>query len=769
MEPKKKSAIEKVVLNIYTYHNVTFSPTFINFFFGRNGAGKSAVAEAIQQNTGVQWRTGESEANYNVLVYDQNFINENFDNYEDLAGVFTLSRANIQIQKKIEELSKEKDKLAEQLSKINQELDDKKSEKQEWISESQDRVMKLTETARKKFDLAMAGKKMKKTFCPEVESKTPVWHTVEEIEELYVVAYDKHAAAYSQLKKSEDISGRYDLSRMNLLGESIVSTSDTQFARAMKKIGNTDWVKEGHAKYVKKAEGLCPFCHKELGHSFEDEIRACFDEQYQDDINAIEALQTAYDSKIKEVLRVFDANLRSNYPRADFIVYKEKLERLRTIFRSNSQLIQNKTEKPAIPVELQDIDTLIAEIDAMIEGINIQIKSNNEAVNAKKQTKINCDRILWEYLAFSVKDELEARKIKVAELDKEIKEAETKKGQLRQQYKDKESAIRAEGNHTVNTDAAFESINNMLLDSGFQGFSLRKKPGMQNRYEVVRDGNKPVSRLSEGERNFIAFLYFYHLVKGNGSVDSGIISTDGGVQNVVDTRYKIVIIDDPVSSMDSGTLFIVSSMVREMIRVCHNNMELLNPDVTGSYIKQIFILTHNAYFHREVTYNQVDFYDCVSFYMIRKTENNSSISLCAEEAKKLSETGRNINPVQNAYTALWSEYKELKSSIPLLNVIRRILEYYFMELCGYQGTGIRDIILKKNKAAFITKKPDGTIDDMDYHLAYSMLSYMDNDCSFIDGFNLIQDSAEPDQYRKVMKRIFEKMEQIRHYQMMCGE
>lgn len=53
------------------------------------------------------------------------------------------------------------------------------------------------------------GKKMKKTFCPEVESKTPVWHTVEEIQELYVVAYDKHAAVYSQLKKSEDISGRY--------------------------------------------------------------------------------------------------------------------------------------------------------------------------------------------------------------------------------------------------------------------------------------------------------------------------------------------------------------------------------------------------------------------------------------------------------------------------------------------------------------------------------------------------------------------------------
>ena len=221
--------------------------------------------------------------------------------------------------------------------------------------------------------------------------------------------------------------------------------------------------------------------------------------------------------------------------------------------------------------------------------------------------------------------------------------------------------------------------------------------------------------------------------------------------------------------MDSSTLFIVSSMIREMISVCHNNIELLNPDIGGNYIKQIFILTHNAYFHREITYNQVDFYDSVSFFMIRKSENQSSITLCVDRAKELSKEDKNVNPVQNAYMALWAEYKELQSSIPLLNVIRRILEYYFMELCGYQGQGIRDTILKQHKVDFVTKRPDGTIDDRDYHLAYSMLSYIDNDYSFIDGFNLVQEVADPDQYRKVMKKIFEKMGQSQHYKMMYGD
>ncbi|MDR0355882.1 MAG: AAA family ATPase [Deltaproteobacteria bacterium] len=35
-------------------------------------------------------------------------------------------------------------------------------------------------------------------------------------------------------------------------------------------------------------------------------------------------------------------------------------------------------------------------------------------------------------------------------------------------------------------------------------------------------------------------------------------------------KDKIVVIDDPVSSMDSSVLFIVSTLVREMVEVCYN-------------------------------------------------------------------------------------------------------------------------------------------------------------------------------------------------------
>ena len=767
---KRKSAIEKVIIEGRSYDHEEFEPTFINFFFGRNGAGKSTISEMIQANTGLTWRSGQTADDYNVLAFDQQFISDHFSNFDDLAGVFTLNKINIETQKKIDQLGKDKEKLLADMGKKNEVIEQKGQTRISLKSDSQTRMMRLTDTVRKKFELAMSGKKITKTFCPEVEKKQPVEHTEEEIMELYAVAYEKSAQIYPLLKKSDEYPGKYDLSGASYLGESIVSTSDTKFARIMEKLGNTDWVKEGHTKYLKKADGICPFCHNPLDHQhFEKELKECFDEEYQDSVNAVASFQFAYSSMTEEMIRILEGNTSSEFPRADFTIYKEKLERLKTIIQNNLQLIQKKVEKPAEKVILRDIDALISEIDTIIADINTQIQANNDAYSKKRETKIKCDKLLWEHLAFLVKDEIADFKTKDGAIAEEIKTLEKEKGLLRQSYLDKDAEIKAESGNTVNTDEAFESMNIMLKDSGFQGFSLRKKPGVKNRYEVVRDGNKPVKRLSEGERNFIAFLYFYHLVKGSGAADAAIITSTGKFTDATDRRDKIVVIDDPVTSMDSGTLFIVSSMVREMISVCHNNIEVLHPDITGTYIKQIFILTHNAYFHREVTYNMVEYYDCVTFYMVRKTDNHSSITPCIEYAKELSDDDKNVNPVQNAYTALWTEYQELQSSIPLLNVIRRILQYYFLELCGYQGGNIRDIILKKNKAEFIKKRADGSIDDMDYHLASSMLSYIDNDYSFIDGFNLIQESVEPKQYRKVMKKIFDKLGQSQHYRMMTHD
>lgn len=309
----------------------------------------------------------------------------------------------------------------------------------------------------------------------------------------------------------------------------------------------------------------------------------------------------------------------------------------------------------------------------------------------------------------------------------------------------------------ANTEAAIDSINKILRDSGFQGFSIRAKDGVENVYEIVRENGTVAENLSEGERNFIAFLYFYHRVRGS--------------MNSEELKEKIVVIDDPVSSMDSTALFLVSAIVREMINVCRNNTEYLNPQVPGDYIKQLFILTHNVYFHREVTYQQVGYYNCTSFYMIRKNDNVSTVKLCKRQNKEIPSEEENYNPVQNSYAALWDELRDLHSTIPALNVMRRILEYYFLQLCGYEGSDLRSIVLEKkeNREKFI-KQVEGEKPDMtDYQLASSLLAYINNPNGISDGLNYVEDCEDAEAYKRVFQMIFDALGQSQHYKIMTGQ
>ena len=109
----------------------------------------------------------------------------------------------------------------------------------------------------------------------------------------------------------------------------------------------------------------------------------------------------------------------------------------------------------------------------------------------------------------------------------------------------------------------------------------------------------------------------------------------------------------------------------------------------------------------------------------------------------------------------------MTTPIPLLNVIRRILEYYFLQLCGYEGEDLRSVVLEKNKHKFVVPAEDGGKPDYEkYHMASAMLSYINNPGGISDGLNYVEESMDADQYKAVFKLIFEAMNQDQHYRMM---
>ena len=240
-------------------------------------------------------------------------------------------------------------------------------------------------------------------------------------------------------------------------------------------------------------------------------------------------------------------------------------------------------------------------------------------------------------------------------------------------------------------------------------------------YKIIRpNGEDAQQTLSEVEYTFITFLYFYQLIKG--STDQTGITTD-----------RIIVIDDPISSLDSNVLFIVSNLVKEVIKDC-------NEKING--IKQVFILTHNVYFHKEITFkgNRDHTTSKESFWIVRKLNGNSNINK------------HESNPIKTTYELLWSEIDDLNkiNTATIFNTLRRILEYYFN-------------ILGSMKYEEIINQFEGE----DKLVCKSLVSWINDGSHFIsDDLEMPIDTDKIEKYLAVFKLIFEKMGHESHYNMM---
>ena len=105
------------------------------------------------------------------------------------------------------------------------------------------------------------------------------------------------------------------------------------------------------------------------------------------------------------------------------------------------------------------------------------------------------------------------------------------------------------------------------------------------------------------------------------------------------------------------------------------------------------------------------------------------------------------------------------------NVIRRILEYYFIQICGYDGHTLQDIILVKNRHRFVKviDESTGEEDTIELRMVSSMINYLAADSFGVnEGLHFVEDSIAPEIYKDLTKRIFEAMGQPQHYQMMSS-
>ena len=107
-----------------------------------------------------------------------------------------------------------------------------------------------------------------------------------------------------------------------------------------------------------------------------------------------------------------------------------------------------------------------------------------------------------------------------------------------------------------------------------------------------------------------------------------------------------MVIDDPVSSLDSGVLFVVSTLLRDVFTDIHTRK---------GAIKQVILLTHNVYFHKEIAFldKHCKWRNNVKYLVLRKRDNVSSIQDYGEQ-----------NPIKSSYERVfvidYQVYRKIK-------------------------------------------------------------------------------------------------------------
>lgn len=557
MNPKMKSAIEKITLNDATFSNEVIEPTYVNFFYGKNGAGKSTIARTFKANDErLQWQAGKASTDYDVLVYDTDFINANLRNYGNLAGVFTVNETNIAIQEQVDTLNAERKKMGEEYNGHKAAIDQKTADKNTALSTFQSDCWSKSAEARTLFDEAIKGKKKAALFAQEILAITPVAHDVEDLKTLYGTVFSGDAQQYNMLSKAGKVTYA-SLPGYELMGKPISSSSDTDFAKFIKALKATDWVRSGHTHFAGQTDGKCPYCQQKLPSNFDKEIAACFDAQYQDDISAINAFQRTYESEMDSVVATLEGNVSAAMPELDLSEYEVKVQLLVDAITINKQRIAAKIKEPTSIASLEDTDSLLIEIGTLIDGFNKKIKENNEIVRDLKTKKVLCKKQVWEYLAELLKADVAAYNKALSDLDTEIKALKDKMEQLKKDATAKKKEANELNKQIVNTEATIDSINVLLDNSGFEGFHLRAKDGVANTYEVIRPDGTVAEKLSEGERNFIAYLLAYINIKhpGGGFNLDGKIKASQFVQKKGEEHVSSDLVAKPVMKLPTAEHF----------------------------------------------------------------------------------------------------------------------------------------------------------------------------------------------------------------------
>lgn len=642
-------------IDVFKENEIDFDKK-ITFIFGKNGTGKSTLANEIKK----------LDYKYDVSIFQgfENLIDQN----KHLNAV-VLGEENAEISRKIEAKKIELETKLSEIEAINKTLQKPDDEKTSNYWTRKIDAEKEYENEAKKIDdfYSKSASRIKKINDPHVAT-----------------------VSYNKRNFQDDLAGAVLLSKEDLEQNKAIIKSETKYAHdiafpiidfqklenetnsilkkkviekvKLSRLENNPQKREFAQLGLKihKMGEICAFCGNKIQDESWNELVSYFS---ADDVkllrNEIQCKINELDSIIVKISEI-NINLDNFYPnmissakevkirveeeKKDAITFLNKLknaldDKFKFLFEECAIVDENYSSK------FESIEKVYEEIKINNNENDLTLKKN-EATDRIRKHYVKCCLDEFNYDARTAKLSVlnAARNQRISEYNSE-EEKINGPGGLNEKVEVIQNEIISLQNKTKNEKKLADNINKKLkhmVSFELVHFEDKESKGYYRVKNSINGCEREITELSTGEKNVIAFLYF--------------IEKLDEVRENASSKPRVIVFDDPMSSNDDGMQYLIIEELQKLMKSLYESDHFI-------------LMTHNKHFYLNVKYGHK--YRNDSFIRFQSDGKKTCIIIIKKEDEDF----------KTSYEALWCELKtlfniEAVSADLLLNPIRRIIETY---------------------------------------------------------------------------------------------
>ena len=639
-----------------------------NLFYGWNGSGKTTLSKffsllnegksdefgqlkySIEHTNGLYQENKSLEQK--IRVFNRDYIRDNlyFDGAKATKFSLLLGKGNIQLAERIDKNEKKLAQLVEQIrdaTKAKDTMDTDKENKFTAAASNTRQIASLTAGYDKRHAKQIFARLTKKEILTQYELDTQTG-----------IVHQNKRDEISEIALPEDLSNHLD--EVKKICQKTVASQVRENEIIKRLAANKDiaqWVEDGLQLREKHKNQKCEFCGSVIEPQRIDILLGYFSEADRKLKAKIDDKNLALKMIAEEVRGLHLPTKAEFYSRfvSKFENIEAKFEKEKTKYLNDLQsMIAVLGEKKQKTTEEVSVDMFLSNnFQFVINSANGLVSQHNEMHDNLSREKNNAIELIKKHKLSEIYDDVKRLEDEMGELDKSIANKSTEIEQLKK-------SIHVDTQEVSSEHQACESLNSSLeafLGRGDITFAVSddKEVG----YQIERNGS-PAENLSEGEKTAIACVYFIERLKEDG----------------FKLKDSIIVVDDPVSSLDDNFLHEAFSFLKEAIEDA----------------AQVFILTHNFHFLKHVIRWLKSKQKGVGFYTIensvKETGRIAFIANLDENLKNFESEYQYLFNVLNKFVG--QKNNDINSSYHIPNNARKVLETFLICMSPKKGTSTRE-------------------------------------------------------------------------------